>query len=102
MSIIRFVLALYFLSNVANVYSDEYPLIYISIIYIYMKKRAATKFKNKNGLDWTIDRCPSPGKGPVRTALLRPAEPKLLLGTTRADAHARGDMSAPLAKRTRP
>ena len=30
MSIIRSVLALYFLSSVANVYGDEYPLIYIS------------------------------------------------------------------------
>ena len=30
MSIIRFIISLYLLSNVANVYSDEYPLIYIS------------------------------------------------------------------------
>ena len=30
MSIIRLLLALYFLSSVTNVYSDEYPLIYIS------------------------------------------------------------------------
>ena len=30
MSIIRFIIYLYLLSNVANVYSDEYPLIYIS------------------------------------------------------------------------